>query len=314
MSKYSTTTLTLDILTLYTQLSNKIIDVCPIYQRNIVWDTKKKQDFIESCKLGIVPNPIIFNVDIEQNTMICIDGKQRLTSIKEYIDNKFTFNGILFCEEDKLTQNEFTRSSIPVIKYNDLSYQDQINVFHRLQNGIAMSSGEILVSFIKDITKSELLIKFCDTKKEAFSNVISNDRMQYFNYIIIILYNITNKVLTDPSNKEKELFLNSMSVRVFDELLSEYSRFFDVTLKVLNDPRINKQLNKNLILVIFKFIDDLDKKHRSANKKIIISSINSTYNWTKQQDDIKSKLTDTVMRKIYDKLNDTYDRKLNTLN
>ena len=60
------------------------------YQRDIVWDNDKQSFFINSLLKGISPNPIIFNLNEEEGIKDCIDGKQRLTSIKRFIENEFT--------------------------------------------------------------------------------------------------------------------------------------------------------------------------------------------------------------------------------
>ncbi len=49
-----------------------------------------KSDFIDSVMRGIVPNNLIFNNDIDKEHEVCIDGKQRITSLIEFKQNKIS--------------------------------------------------------------------------------------------------------------------------------------------------------------------------------------------------------------------------------
>ena len=77
------------ISSIINDLNNNSIDLDVEYQRDIVWGCDKQKLFIDSIIKGIAPNPVIMNIDINGNKQ-CIDGKQRLTSINNYYNNKFT--------------------------------------------------------------------------------------------------------------------------------------------------------------------------------------------------------------------------------
>ncbi len=75
-----------------------ILVVDPAYQRNIVWDNKKKTSFIESLFMEIIVPPI-YVVEIsskevlEENKYEVVDGKQRLAAIEEFLRSKLFLNG-----------------------------------------------------------------------------------------------------------------------------------------------------------------------------------------------------------------------------
>ena len=60
----------------------------PDFQRNDVWSKKQKSELIESVIMGI-PLPIIYLAENADGRLIVVDGRQRLTTFFEFLDNKF---------------------------------------------------------------------------------------------------------------------------------------------------------------------------------------------------------------------------------
>ena len=140
---------------------SKLINLNPSYQRDIVWDGEKQSMFINSIFKGIVPLNIVFNLDTKTGKKVCIDGKQRLTSLQLFENNKivvelddiiYYYDKIPVNTSDKETKNLsnlqkiiFRSVKIPICTYENLSYASQIEIFSRLQNGVASNSAEKLV-------------------------------------------------------------------------------------------------------------------------------------------------------------------------
>lgn len=79
-------------------LESEYIDLSPEFQRNEVWhDINKKSLFIESMLLNI-PIPI-FYLYSNGNGLEIIDGKQRLTTIKEFFADKFVLTNMKYLKE-----------------------------------------------------------------------------------------------------------------------------------------------------------------------------------------------------------------------
>ena len=64
------------------------LDLDPLYQREIVWTENKQIDLIDSLMKNYPIQSIIINNDTQNNIHICMDGKQRLTSIKKFYNNE----------------------------------------------------------------------------------------------------------------------------------------------------------------------------------------------------------------------------------
>lgn len=64
------------------------INLSPDFQRNFVWNPIQKSRLIESILLRI-PLPMFYFSEDEEGLIMVVDGLQRLTTIKEFMDNKF---------------------------------------------------------------------------------------------------------------------------------------------------------------------------------------------------------------------------------
>lgn len=89
---------TWSILEIYQKIKGNKLILNPDYQRNDVWDPNKKTAFIESLFMGIIIPPI-YVVEIpgkdflEENKYEVVDGKQRLSTINAFIENRLRLKG-----------------------------------------------------------------------------------------------------------------------------------------------------------------------------------------------------------------------------
>lgn len=77
------------VSTIY-DLIGKQLQLDPAYQRRNVWQVKAKSQFIESLLLGIpIPQILLASKAGQKNAFLVLDGKQRLSTIREFIDGKY---------------------------------------------------------------------------------------------------------------------------------------------------------------------------------------------------------------------------------
>lgn len=75
-------------------MEQNLIELNPGYQRRRVWrDNKRKSLLIESLMLRI-PIPAFYFYENEDGKYQVIDGQQRLTTIKEFVNSEFRLNGL----------------------------------------------------------------------------------------------------------------------------------------------------------------------------------------------------------------------------
>lgn len=69
-------------------IDDEDIDLSPDFQRNLVWSNFQKSRLIESILLRI-PLPMFYFSEDDEGRITIVDGLQRITTIKDFMDNKF---------------------------------------------------------------------------------------------------------------------------------------------------------------------------------------------------------------------------------
>ena len=81
-------------------MEQNLIELNPGYQRRRVWkDNKRKSLLIESLMLRI-PIPAFYFYENEDGKYQVIDGQQRLTTIKEFVNGEFRLTGLEYLGSD----------------------------------------------------------------------------------------------------------------------------------------------------------------------------------------------------------------------
>jgi hypothetical protein len=112
--------------------------LAPYFQRKLVWRLAHKVDFIKTIFLGY-PFPEIFisrgDIDLQtmQSTSALVDGQQRMTTIKEYLEDSFVVDGKRYSDLSLQEKEAFLKYEIAIIDL-DLQQNDPqiIEIFKRL--------------------------------------------------------------------------------------------------------------------------------------------------------------------------------------
>jgi hypothetical protein len=79
-------------------IDNKSIDLNPDFQRNLVWNSFQKSRLIESILLRI-PLPMFYFAEDEEGKLTVVDGLQRISTIKDFMDNKFPLKDLQYLDD-----------------------------------------------------------------------------------------------------------------------------------------------------------------------------------------------------------------------
>ena len=85
------------------------LNLSPEYQRNLVWDEKRKSALIESLLLRI-PIPAFYLDEDSDGNKNVIDGLQRLSAIHSYLNNEFSLTKMQYLSH---CENKFFRDLEP---------------------------------------------------------------------------------------------------------------------------------------------------------------------------------------------------------
>ncbi|KAJ4368962.1 hypothetical protein N0V83_006044 [Neocucurbitaria cava] len=143
-------------------LESGIIDVDPEYQREVVWTADRMTGLVNSLMENFYIPPIILNKKPAANgngtqvTLVCVDGKQRLSSVRAFIKGMIPCHDHRgekwwFCEMpgtrrkrvlSEEAQKLFLAKEFVSFEFTDLSPEQEEDLFARVQMGVQLSLAE----------------------------------------------------------------------------------------------------------------------------------------------------------------------------
>lgn len=166
----------------------KDIEIAPSFQRHFVWDKTRQSRLIESIFLGL-PLPAIYLSEYDDGRMTIVDGLQRISTIRDFMDNKlhlcnmeyFDFcNGKTFSELNlpELQLRRFHRTQITCFKIDYRSpNQLKYDLFRRLNTGgkalndqeirNCLSRNNVQKTLHNMISSQEFKTATCDSIKDT---------------------------------------------------------------------------------------------------------------------------------------------------
>ena len=153
-------------------------------QRGHVWDIKRDSLLIESMVIGY-PIPPFYAKRGENKVFDMLDGKQRSSAIRRYLNNEYALTGVseelegkYFADLPQEVQDEIISYSLTVYYFEDITDEEVNEMFYRLNNGKPLTAIELTrvkaKSFekIKELSKHEI---FTEALKESQINRYTNE-------------------------------------------------------------------------------------------------------------------------------------------
>jgi len=149
------------VIDLYKRLYENQLDLSPFYQKDFLWTLEQKRAYIENLFKGkavITPTfiqcskPIEDRVDcFDFDILEVVDGKQRLSTIFEFIENQFSLeDGIFFKNLNSKDKIELLYANVKATEItprkfgNDLTDKQKIELFLEINElGTKMSDEHI---------------------------------------------------------------------------------------------------------------------------------------------------------------------------
>ena len=126
------------------------IDVEPDYQRGYVWEIEDKEKLIESIfDNADIGKFVLVHLDTEEwlekdVSYEILDGKQRLTTLVEFFENRFSYKGKYYNDLDFIDRHTFLNHQISIGKLENVDKKTIYRQFLRLnRTGKPMSSSQI---------------------------------------------------------------------------------------------------------------------------------------------------------------------------
>ncbi|QUC06238.1 DUF262 domain-containing protein [Aggregatibacter sp. oral taxon 513] len=247
----------------------------PELQRKYVWNKKEASRFIDSILLGL-PVPSIFLAKKEDETMLIIDGYQRIMTIYDFIKgNKFqstdkTFNlvksdiinsrwrGKSFLELTQDEQRKIRSTTIHAIIFEQKSPQDDTGmyqIFERINtSGVALKPQEIR-NCVYQGSFNSLLFKLNnnDLWRKSFGRESDDPRM--FDLELILRYFAINDFRKSKEKEQQSInlvkYLNnymgnnkSIDANTCDKLNNQFISMLKILDDILGDAAFKRYDNK----------------------------------------------------------------------
>lgn len=201
------------------------LDLSPDFQRNYVWDTKRKSRLIESLMLKI-PVPAFYLAETSQGKYQVVDGLQRLTTISDFMNNQFALKYLEYLnslddknknQEGRYFKTDGKKKGIsPEFVKNILMTQINVNiieaksptkvkfdVFRRVNTGGQPLNNQEIRNCLAEQQTRRLLNNLVESNafKEATARSVRATRMQAHELVLRFVSFWYEKILGDRNWK-----------------------------------------------------------------------------------------------------------------
>lgn len=129
------------------------IDYSPVYQRELVWSQADKESLIHSIftgveigKFALIPLPYHKTNPSHE----ILDGKQRLTTLVDFYEDKFTYRGLYFSQLSFKDKNHFLHYNVTVgLTREEITLEEKMDYFLKMNVGGVPQSQEHLAKVAK---------------------------------------------------------------------------------------------------------------------------------------------------------------------
>jgi hypothetical protein len=268
---------------IYDMISRGDINLTPDFQRNLVWDNQRKSRLIESILMRI-PLPMFYFAQDDEGRISVVDGLQRLSTIRDFMDNKFQLRKLEYlgdkCDGKVYTHNDpnkaidakyyrwFNMTQITVNVIDPSSpFKLKYDIFRRINTGgQPLNAQEIRNCLSSDELRSSLReMANLPSFKEATGYSIKDVRMEAQELALRFImfqrkyaadktlnnYNGSIEselnILTESLSKDKN-FDYSIYINLFDNAMRNAHHLFGrYTFRKCKAEHINTNANRQLI-------------------------------------------------------------------
>jgi hypothetical protein len=244
---------------LKTDYEDKMLILAPDFQREFVWKLKQKSELIESILMGI-PLPMIYFFEGDSGIIQVVDGKQRLTSLFEFLDDKFPlshslsilpklrgkkYSELLPAERTKIARYQFVTQTIIPPTPDKIKF----DIFERVnRKGTTLNNQEMRNALYQG--KATKLLEKLSTYKsfqKATDGAISPTRMKdrYMILRVLAFYlwkhkqlKLKNGEVVDYKSDIDEFlgktmqFINQSSQDILDDICTEFDKSMKISFKL----------------------------------------------------------------------------------
>ncbi|CAH7250756.1 conserved hypothetical protein [Vibrio chagasii] len=209
------------LIRVYDDIEQGEILLQPDFQRGEVWSSSKKKLLIDTVlrKWHIPPVHVVVMMD---GSYEVLDGQQRLTAIRDFVENKYAIDGTIqpkddfiqalhgkrYRDLDSVVKREFDRYTLKINEINNYNPGEPSELFHRLNQTVKLTSSEARNAIYGSVRNSISILvdKMDDMEVNRDILGFSNSRMSYNDLLSRIIVFLETDTLRA---KVSESILNS---------------------------------------------------------------------------------------------------------
>lgn len=281
-------------------IGNGKINFEHIVQRSYVWEKSRKSKLIESMILGY-PVPMIYAKRIignpekrGDNTYYIMDGKQRLSTIAQFLNDEFelteisevkyydeiedmekicNISGMKFSELPEAIRDNLLTITFNITYFDNLTQEEEIELFKRLNNGKPLSAKAKLLASCKDLNG---IINI--GKHEVFNKMLSEKSLDNKNQVSIVMkcWMMLNRDIEEISFESKYFNPVVENTTISETEKVELMEIFD-TINAIHDDMIDIDENKiaKKLFTETHFISLVPFVKNAIEKRIDVEEISS---------------------------------------
>lgn len=241
----------------------------PDFQRDFVWDQKKQSRLIESCLMRI-PLPVFYVAEAKDGRIIVVDGLQRLTTFKLFLNNEFAVRGIKsnssLSEEESYVGKRFRELSVGLqerIEDTQLTLyildpnapdRAKLDIFERVNSGAVLTRQQMrnclftgpATYWLKDASQNELFLRATghsiDSKTMRNREVIN----RFCGFYLLGVDQYSQSDMDGFLGKTLEK-MNAMTKQELDELLQVFEHSMKINHLVFGKHAFRKSLSQKSV-------------------------------------------------------------------
>ncbi len=223
----------------------------PEYQREFVWDNRRKSRFIESVLLGVPLTPFLVSEDGKGRLEI-IDGSQRIRTLISFYNDEFGLSGLekldkinkaKFKDLPKKAQNSYKNRDFKIIIVDEANLNIKQDIFNRIN-----TSSEKLTD--SEIRKGSYSGPFYDMVLELKPKEIDDDPTNKFRKICPV------SLRGELRGEYEELILRFFAYSdSYCDFKHDVAHFLNVYLKKMNELNVDTTQYIQRFNTMVSFID-----------------------------------------------------------
>jgi Protein of unknown function DUF262 len=207
-----------DLRTLHNWIENGEIDLQPNFQRGDVWPISKKRKLVDTIlrEWSIPPVHVVVS---EAGALEVLDGQQRLTAIRDFIDGNFAVDGTIephdpriksvsglrYGELPQQTRRIFDQYTLRVFRITEYRPEEPGELFYRLNQQIILTPGEQRNALFGParVQLKELVSIFESFANSRESIGFSNARMAYDDVFAKLVFFLEQRSIIEKATEAR---------------------------------------------------------------------------------------------------------------